>query len=79
MKPILIKPTMCLFAVALFATLIGAFFAASYVVGLLLPHYIVAYIGGSSFNAGAVVVACVVSTIVVVRWVCEVIVFGKNS
>jgi hypothetical protein len=79
MKPTLIKPTLCLFAVALFAALIGAFFAASYVVGLLLPHYIVAYIGGSSFNAGAVVVACVVSTVAVIRWVREVIVFGKNS
>jgi hypothetical protein len=79
MKPILIKPALCLFAVALFAILIGAFFAASYVVGLLLPHYIVAYIGGSSFNAGAVVVACVVSTVAVIRWVREVIVFGKNS
>lgn len=79
LKPTLIKPVLCIFAVALSALLIGMFFAASYVVGLLLPHYIVAYIGGSSFNAGTAVVACVVSTLVVVRWVREVARFFEEN
>lgn len=79
MKPTLIKPVLCLFAVALSTLLIGAFFAASYIVGLILPAFVVAYIGGSSFSAGTAVVACVVSAIVVVRWVREVIVFGRGK